>query len=162
MNIVTYDKNLVPEKATNNSLCYDLKAAEDVIIKPKEVKIIKLWIKTDFAWFLFARSSLVLKKWLILWNWVWVIDEDYRNEVWMIVYNIKDEDVKIFYAERIWQMYIINGKPNIIVDKNIYDNWENINKSERKWWFWSTEWYMYNPSNFTDSDVTDNLWFDSF
>ena len=140
--VVTYDEILKPEKKTKGALCYDLKEAEDVAINPWEIKIVRLWIKTNFAWKLYSRSSLPIKKWLIIANWVWIIDEDFRHEAWIILYNASRESVLIKYWERIAQMEVLwDDDIQIIVDKDLYDKWEEIEATERKWGFWSTGWY---------------------
>ena len=138
--VVTYDETLKPEKKTRWAICYDLKAAEDVVIQPWEIKIVKLWIKTNFAWKLYSRSSLPIKKWLIIANWVGIIDEDFRHEAWIILYNTKSEPVEIKFWERIAQMEVLwdDDSIEIFVDKNLYEKWEEIEKTERKWGFWST------------------------
>ena len=138
--VVTYNPELIPEKWTPQSLCYDLKSAEDIVINPQEVKVVKLWIKTNFAWRLYSRSSLPLKKKLMVANWVWIIDEDYRNEAWVILYNFWTEPVEISFWERLCQMEIIDHEDikDIIVDHETFENWAEIEKSERQWWFGST------------------------
>ena len=138
--VVTYNKDLIPEKWTPNALCYDLKSAEDIRINPGEVKIVKLWIKTNFAWRLYSRSSLPLKKHLMVANSVWIIDEDYRNEAWVILYNFWTEPVDISFWERLCQMEIVDHDDiqDIIVDHNTFENWAEIEQSERKWGFGST------------------------
>ena len=138
--VVTYNIELVPEKWTEKSLCYDLRSAEDIIINPWEVKVVKLWIKTNFAWRLYSRSSLPLKKYLMVANGVWIIDEDYRNEAGVILYNFWKEPVEISFWERLCQMEIVDWGDieDVIVDHDTFENWEKIEKSERTWWFGST------------------------
>ena len=138
--VVAYNKELIPEKWTSKSLCYDLKSAEDVIINPQEVKVVKLWIKTNFAWRLYSRSSLPLKKHLMVANSVWIIDEDYRNECGVILYNFWNDPVEISFWERLCQMEIVDWTQidDIIVDHNTFENWAEIEKSEREWGFGST------------------------
>lgn len=140
--VVTYDEILKPEKTTKGAMCYDLKAAENIIINPWEIKIVKLWIKTNFAWKLYSRSSLPIKKWLIIANGVWIIDEDFRNEAGIILYNAISSPVEIKFWERVAQMEVMwDDNIDIIVDKQLYDKWEEVEPTERKGWFGSTGWY---------------------
>ena len=53
---------------------------------------------------LYIRSSLALKKGLILGNSVGIIDTDYRNELCVILYNPTKSDVIIKHQERIAQV----------------------------------------------------------
>ncbi len=144
MKVISYDENLLPMKGTSNSLCLDLKSAENVVINPGEVKLVWLGIKTDFAWKLYVRSSLPLKKGLMLANSVGIIDADYRNEAKAMLYNFTDTPVEIKRWERIAQMEVIWDDCELIklVDKNLYDNWEKENVTERQWGFGSTGWYL--------------------
>ena len=141
MIVISFDQKYLPTKWTPESLCWDLKAWESVKIKPGEIKLVRLWIKTDFTWKLYARSSLPLKKWLILANSVGIIDKDYRQEVKAMLWNITDKEVEIKDWERICQMEIyweFMPKPSMLVDEDLFDNWEKENPTERKWGFGST------------------------
>jgi dUTPase len=60
--VVTWHEDLKPVKGTPGALCWDLKSAENAVIEPGQIKIVKLGIKTNFAWKLYSRSSLPIKK----------------------------------------------------------------------------------------------------
>lgn len=103
----------LPTRATNHSSGYDFSALEEVIIKPGEIKFVETGIKVemneDETLLIFARSSLGLKKGLMLSNSVGVIDSDYfnndNNEGHIIfpLYNFKNETVKVLKGEKICQ-----------------------------------------------------------
>jgi len=143
MKLVTYDFTLFPEMGSKYSTCLDLKSAEDITINPSEVKLVWLWVKTNFASKIYVRSSLPLKKGLMLANSVWIIDEDYRGEIKAMLYNFTDKAVEIKQWERIIQME--PEKDDIIdfiVDKETYEKWDKWEDTER--WaggFGSTWWY---------------------
>ena len=151
--IVVYDEKLIPEYKTSWSMCMDLKSSEDCEIQPWEVKIIKTWIKTNFPSKIYARSSLSLKKRLVLMNSVWIIDEDYRGEIWVIIWNMSWIIQRIEKYERIAQMEIIEAVTSWddkTFNSNIFnekikvlskEEWETFGGDEnldRTWWFWST------------------------
>lgn len=141
--IVTWHQDLKPTKWTSWALCWDLKAAEDTIIKSWEIKIVKLGIKTNFAWKLYSRSSLPIKKGLIIANGVGIIDEDFRHEAGIILYNPTARDVEIKFWERLAQMEVLWWEEwlEILVDKDLFERWEEVSPTERKWWFGSTGGY---------------------
>ena len=149
MKLVTYDSTLLPEMGSKYSTCFDLKSAEDVTINPGEVKLVWLWVKTNFASKIYARSSLPLKKGLMLANSVWIIDEDYRGEIKAMFYNFTDKPVEIKQGERVAQME--PWKDDIIdfiVDKETYEKWDKWEDTER--WvggFGSTGWYLSSNEN---------------
>lgn len=108
------NENIVlPKRATNKSAGYDLMVCEDTIIKPKEIKLVNTGLKVkmsdDEALFVFPRSSLALKKGLVMSNSVGVIDADYYNNenneghIMIPLMNFKDEEVLIKKGERVAQ-----------------------------------------------------------
>ncbi len=137
--IIAKSPDLLPTRWTEHSYCLDLRASEFTAIEPWEVKLIPLWIKTNFMCMIYARSSLPIKKGLILANWVWVIDEDFRWELMAQVYNISDYPVTIKKWERIAQLDTKNADYDIIIDDDQYSKWNELEPSFRwEWWFWST------------------------
>lgn len=162
--IAVYDKNFTPEYKTNGSICMDLKSAYNTTIQPWKTEIIATWVKTNFPSKIYPRSSLCIKKNLIMPNSVWIIDEDYRWEVWVILHNIWLNPVTILAWERIAQMETLdvysvaeddfwddiqeirsikfvdnqeNDEVKIISRREWYDFWKDEDL-ERTWWFWST------------------------
>ncbi len=102
-----------PKRATNGSAGYDLASIEEIIINPKEIKMIptglKVSIPTNEVLLVFPRSSLALKKGLTMANNVGVIDADYFNNenneghIMIPLLNISDEPVTVLKGERVAQ-----------------------------------------------------------
>lgn len=121
INIKRIDKSLeIPEYKTKGSVGFDLSAREETQIKPLEVKLVptNLVFKTPkgYGLFLFSRSSLALKKGLMLANGVGVVDWDYsgeEDEVKVSLLNFSKKRVKIEKGERIAQgVFIKTQKVN--------------------------------------------------
>lgn len=100
-----------PHYATEFSAGADLQASETVTINPGEFKLVPTGYygnQADYAdcgaMLLFARSSLSMKKGLMLGNGVGLIDCDYLDEVKVILTNITQEPVTIERGERIAQL----------------------------------------------------------
>jgi len=146
--ICTYDKNLLPEKQTPGSICWDIKAGDNVTVKPREIKLIPLGIKTalPIGWGakFYPRSSSPIKRGYTLANNVGMIDADYRGLCYLQVINLIDEDIQIERGERIGQMeifsyYIGSGKygtdyipkMEMKVDEELYEDFENKLESKR-------------------------------
>lgn len=104
---------LLPKRETTHAAGYDLKAAETVVIKPGEIKLVptgvKAYMQEDEAIFLYDRSSNPKKKGIILINSVGVIDSDYYNNenneglMFAQFQNITSETVVIEKYDRIMQ-----------------------------------------------------------
>lgn len=108
------DNNIIlPKRATTNSAGYDLASATDVAIKPGEIQLIptglKVRMNTNEALFIFARSSLSIKKGLIMSNSVGVVDADYygnadnEGHIMVPLMNVRNEEVTIEKGERVSQ-----------------------------------------------------------
>ncbi len=77
------EKAIIPKRATVKSAGYDFAIAEEVTIKPGETVLaktgIKAYMKDDELLKLFVRSSLAIKRNIILANATGIIDADYYN-----------------------------------------------------------------------------------
>lgn len=103
----------IPRRSTSMSAGYDLACAEDVTIKAKEIVLVPTGLKAlmpaNEALFVFARSSLGIKRKLMLANSVGIIDADYydnaENEGHILIplYNFGEETVRLDAGERIAQ-----------------------------------------------------------
>ncbi|MBN2300202.1 MAG: dUTP diphosphatase [Acholeplasmataceae bacterium] len=103
----------IPKRATENSAGYDLASIEDVLFQPGEIKMIPTGLKVTMpkseALFIFARSSLSIKKGLMMSNSVGVVDADYYNNaeneghLMVSLINVKNEVVSIQKGERVAQ-----------------------------------------------------------
>lgn len=103
----------LPKRQTEHSAGYDLASIEDVIIVPGEIKMIPTGLKVklpfDEALFVYPRSSLGIKKHLIMSNAVGVVDADYYNNenneghIMIPLLNFGKEPITIETGERIAQ-----------------------------------------------------------
>ena len=117
----------LPEKATSNSVGYDFFAPEAYLLKPKEKHTfwtdIKVRLKQDEALLISPRSSIGIKKSLMLANTIGTIDPDYYgNEsndgnIGICLYNYGDEPVPVEKGDRIAQGTVIN----VVHDKTTGD-----------------------------------------
>lgn len=100
----------IPEYKTKGAVGFDLTAREETVIKPFEINLIPLNIivkvPKGYGLFLFSRSSVPLKKGLIVANSVGVIDQDYcgeEDELKLSVLNVTHKKVVVEKGERICQ-----------------------------------------------------------
>lgn len=114
--VITLYKNqniVIPKRATEGSAGYDLASIEEITINPQEIKLIPTGLKAKMPksemLLIFPRSSLAIKKGLMMSNSVGVIDSDYYNNsdneghIMVPLINIKNEPVTILRGERIAQ-----------------------------------------------------------
>ena len=141
--IAVKDEKYLPKKQTSWAFCYDVCSRENTTIKPWEVKLIKTGVKVALplwvAMLIYPRSSLPIKKGLIMANSVGIIDSDYRWEIHLQLMNITDHEIEIKDGERYWQaMYQWSIEGEIKIEKS-FDTFEEDYPTERgTGWFWST------------------------
>jgi dUTP pyrophosphatase len=104
----------MPSYQTSGSVAFDLYAREKTIIRPFKPTIIHLnvVIKIPEGYFLMLaiRSSIPLKKSLIIPNGIGVIDQDYcgeDDEIGLEVLNVLRDDVVVEKGERIAQAILV-------------------------------------------------------
>jgi dUTP pyrophosphatase len=104
----------LPLRSSLKAAGFDLASAEDVDIAPHSIRLVGtgLVIRVPDGYFLgiFARSSLPLKRGLIVANGVGVIDADYcgpDDEIKIQVLNVTDTMVTVFKGERIAQGIVL-------------------------------------------------------
>lgn len=95
-----------PTYKTQYSAGADIAASETVIIKPNEIKLVPtgFHFHEKIHMLLFVRSSLPLKKGLVLANGVGLIDADYEDEVKVMLHNVTGETVEVKAGDRIAQL----------------------------------------------------------
>jgi len=107
---VNQSNNPNPSRATSGSSGVDLAAAEEVIIKPGETKVIKtgIFIEIQKGWEgqIRSRSGMAAKHSVHVLNSPGTIDSDYREEVKVILHNSGNSYYKVEYGDRIAQMVI--------------------------------------------------------
>lgn len=104
---------ILPQRQTLQSAGYDLSAYEEVTIQPGEIQLIPTGLKVQLGesevLLVYPRSSLGIKKGLMMSNGVGVIDADYYNNtqneghIMVPLYNFKQSPVTISKFERIAQ-----------------------------------------------------------
>lgn len=150
---VSYSPEYVklPERSTESSAWYDFFASEDVVI-PSFFKSLENWnfikptfVKTHIKAFmpknmflqLANRSSNPLKIWILMANWIWIVDSDYYNNpdneghIQWIFWNMTSEDILIKKWQKVFQWVFVK-----------YETIENDDFSWQRWgWFGSTWWH---------------------
>ncbi len=108
----------IPVRATKASAGYDFAVAKDTLIRAGEIKKVPTGIKACFSkdefLMLVARSSLPIKKTLMLPNGVGIIDSDYygneinEGHILVLLYNFGKADILLKKGEKIAQGIFIN------------------------------------------------------
>lgn len=103
----------LPVRKTALSAGYDLEAAEDIQVEPGRVALVptglKAYMEKDDVLILAIRSSMAVKRGLILANGIGVVDADYvdnpENEghILVAVANLGSQMVRVQQGERIAQ-----------------------------------------------------------
>ena len=103
----------LPQRTTAESAGYDIECAETVTINPGEVKIVPTGIKAFMAYNEFLaihiRSSIGIKRHIMLANCTGIIDSDYYNNedneghILLGLYNLGTEAVPLEKGERVAQ-----------------------------------------------------------
>ena len=106
-------EGIIPLRGTSYSAGYDFAVPEEVTIEPGEQKTVKLAVcaqmEKDEVLLIFIRSSLGMKKGLILANGTGVIDSDYYGnpsnggEICVCLKNLSDKSCTIQKGERVAQ-----------------------------------------------------------
>ena len=100
----------LPRYERDDAAAFDLSAAADVIVPPRQVALVPtgLVVEVPRGMFLgvFARSSTPMKRGLMVANGVGVVDPDYcgpEDEVKIAVFNFTNAEVRIARGDRIAQ-----------------------------------------------------------
>jgi dUTP pyrophosphatase len=104
----------LPQYHSEGAAAFDLASNEDVVVAPGEVRLVGtgLVVEVPRGYFLgvVARSSLPIKKGLLVANAIGIVDSDYcgeRDEVKVEVYNFTSREMAIARGERIAQGLIL-------------------------------------------------------
>jgi dUTP pyrophosphatase len=113
----------LPAYATAGSAAFDLAAAHDLEVPPRQIRLIGtgLVMKVPEGYFLaiIARSSTPLKRGLMVANSVGVIDSDYcgvADEVKIQVINVTDGPVTVRRGDRIAQGIVLPA-PRVVFEE---------------------------------------------
>jgi dUTP pyrophosphatase len=98
----------IPTKGSKRAAGWDLYACEDRIVRPRTIEMIPTGIAVKVPGGTYGsirgRSGLALRYGIDVFGGV--IDEDYRGDVGVLLYNAKDEDFSVKRGDRIAQMII--------------------------------------------------------
>lgn len=104
---------ILPSRSTQDSAGYDFRSLETYTLKPHESHVFPTGVKAEMekgeVLYLFIRSSIGIKKGILLSNSVGVIDSDYfENEkndghIMIALTNISEEEVLIQKGDKIAQ-----------------------------------------------------------
>ena len=112
----------LPERQTKASAGYDFYVIEDVEIPAYGVVLlptnVKAYMQEDEVLMLYARSSLAIKRGLILQNTTGIIDSDFfPHEIKVALKNTTDKPVKLLKNERcaqgIFLKYLVSDSGNL-------------------------------------------------
>ncbi len=112
------EKGIIPTRATMGSAGYDFYLPEDITLLPHETKLIPTYIKafmeSDEVLLLTIRSSVAIKRHLVLANQIGIIDSDYYQNpdndghIKIALYNQGTETIHLVRNERIVQGIFTN------------------------------------------------------
>lgn len=106
--ILTNNKAFIPERGTKKSAGYDLKSCENNIILARSHKAIKTGVQVRLPLNTYGR--IASRSGLSFTNGIevgaGVVDEDYRNELMVILHNHSDHDFKVEEGSRIAQLVV--------------------------------------------------------
>ena len=139
--IIYVDWEKIPVRSTPQSQGIDLYASENISIGGNSVGVVGLGIKMNFNALVAARSS-IRKHWVMLANWLWVIDEDYRGEVKAPLFNFKPYNVNISKGDKLCQIILpLDEEVEIrAVSQEEFDNrWVDNPTQRGEGWIGSTD-----------------------
>jgi dUTP pyrophosphatase len=104
----------MPAYATSGSAAFDLAAAADVVIAPREIKLVGtglvLAVPDGYFLAIFARSSTPIKRGLVVANGVGVLDSDYcgpHDELKIQLLNVTDAPILVSAGDRLAQGIVL-------------------------------------------------------
>jgi dUTP pyrophosphatase len=114
----SYLYNKLPKRATKGSAGFDIFLPRNTTIPAKSIATIdtniKVKIPDGYVMNIYPRSSIGIKKHLMLANTVGVIDSDFNDTIKLAIYNYGYDTVTLNAGERIAQAvttrYITDGK----------------------------------------------------
>ena len=102
------DKATLPAYSRVGDACLDLRSCENAVVKAKSFATVGTGVACEIpkGWELQirARSGLSAKNGIGLVNGVATIDENYRGELKLILFNFSDTDFKIEVGDRVAQI----------------------------------------------------------
>lgn len=128
--IKSHEDAKLPYKASKGAACSDLYSIETTSIQPGETKLISTGLKvahipTGFRLDIYDRSGFRAKG--IFGSSVGIIDEDYRGELKVILFNSTKNVVEIKSGDRIAQTCLT---PVLPVEYSFSDTFEETERGE--------------------------------
>ena len=114
--------DLIPQKAHDDDAGYDLKSKEDIILAPMSVTLVHTGVHVCMhpkvntftgivEYHMLAdvrsRSGLALKQGLFVLNSPGTIDQSYKGEICVIMFNTKQEPYQVKRGDRIAQLVFL-------------------------------------------------------
>src|SRR3989344_8152665 len=100
----------IPRYQTAGAVGFDLASTTDILIKPKTIELVPtgliVCIPEDCMLILASRSSLPIKKGLMMPNGIGIIDQDYcgpEDELKLQIYNFTEAPIQIKKGDRLCQ-----------------------------------------------------------
>jgi dUTP pyrophosphatase len=133
----------LPQYQTPGSVAFDLASSIDAVINPKEIKLIPTGLiiqaPAGHMLMLSSRSSLALKKGLMMGNGVGIVDADYcgpDDEIKIQLVNISGEPVAITKGDRLAQGMFVP------ITRGEFEEVETMEKNDSRGGFGSTAGYV--------------------
>lgn len=113
--------SVLPKRQTSSSAGYDFYVVEDITIPPLGYVLLptntKAYMQNDEVLMLYARSSLAIKRGVVLKNMTGIIDSDfYPNEIKIALANTTNELITLNKGERVAQgifvKYLVSDNGN--------------------------------------------------
>lgn len=115
----TIETRLLPKYMKDGDACMDVRASEEVVIKPKQTVVIPLGFAVELSkgYELQVRNrSGLAKAGLIIPNGIGTIDSGYRGEVHMMLYNTTNKSYTVKKYDRVGQI-VVNKVPFMTVQQ---------------------------------------------
>lgn len=122
----TYEATL-PRKAHADDACFDLYAAERVILRPHERAAVptgfNVAIPNGYVGLVCSRSGLAFHRGVSVLNAPGVIDAGYRGELKVILHNANPDKIASFeFGDRIGQLLLQKVLPTAVVEVDSFDD----------------------------------------
>lgn len=105
---ITGPEDLIPTYAHDGDAGCDLRAAENLIIRANDWRLVKTGVSialpANMVALVHPRSGLAVNHGITVLNAPGTIDSGYRGEVGVILHNVNDIPFQIFRGDRIAQM----------------------------------------------------------
>lgn len=101
----------LPDYGTSGAACIDLRIAEDVHLEPGQQKTVGtglfVEIPKDWSFQIYSRSGMCHKHGIIVNNAPGIIDEDYRGEIKLILFNSGTHPIDMYRKDRVAQAELV-------------------------------------------------------